>query len=222
MSILKYTIILDLFLNKLIPETKKSVSKCNKIFGSFIIKKEDLSFTISGTNNETENPLFHGEISTIINFFKSKNLNPKEYFLVSAHREENVDYEKNLKSLLISLNSVADKFNIPIIVSTHPRTKDRIDKMKGKVKANKLVRFLKPLGFLDYIKLQKNAYCVISDSGTITEESSILGFPAIMIRQAHERPEGMDEGTLIMSGLDQNRIIESINCLLYTSPSPRD
>ena len=139
------------------------------------------------------------------------NLNPKEYFLVSAHREENVDYEKNLKSLLISLNSVADKFNIPIIVSTHPRTKDRIDKMKGKVKPNKLVRFIKPLGFLDYIKLQKNAYCVISDSGTITEESSILGFPAIMIRQAHERPEGMDEGTLIMSGLDQNRIIESIN-----------
>lgn len=138
-------------------------------------------------------------------------LNAKEYFLVSAHREENVDYEKNLKSLLISLNLVADKFNIPIIVSTHPRTKDRIDKMKGKVKPNKLVRFLKPLGFLDYIKLQKNAYCVISDSGTITEESSILGFPAIMIRQAHERPEGMDEGTLIMSGLDQNRIIESIH-----------
>tara|TARA_B100001113_G_scaffold302961_1_gene262649 strand:+ start:487 stop:1635 length:1149 start_codon:yes stop_codon:yes gene_type:complete len=141
-------------------------------------------------------------------------LNPKEYFLVSAHREENVDYEKNLKSLLISLNSVADKFNIPIIVSTHPRTKDRIDKMKGKVKPNKLVRFLKPLGFLDYVKLQKNAYCVISDSGTITEESSILGFPAIMIRQAHERPEGMDEGTLIMSGLDQNRIIESINVVI--------
>ena len=142
---------------------------------------------------------------------KDLKLTPKQFFLVSAHREENVDYEKNLKSLLVSLNSIADKYKFPIIVSTHPRTKDRIDKMKGKIKPNKLIRFLKPLGFFDYIKLQKSAYCVISDSGTITEESSILGFPAIMIRQAHERPEGMDEGTLIMSGLNQNRIIESIN-----------
>ena len=85
MSILKYEVILDLFLNKLIPDTKKSVSKGNKIFGAFIIKKDDLSFTISGTNNETENPLFHGEISTIINFFKSKNLNPKDYLFISSH-----------------------------------------------------------------------------------------------------------------------------------------
>jgi len=145
------------------------------------------------------------------NIHNDLKLVPKEYFLVSAHREENVDYEKNLKSLLISLNSIAEKFNIPIVVSTHPRTKDRINKMKDKIKPNKLIRFLKPLGFFDYIKLQKNSYCVISDSGTITEESSILRFPAVMIRQAHERPEGMDEGTLIMSGIDENRIIESIN-----------
>ena len=137
-------------------------------------------------------------------------LDNQKYFLVSAHREENVDYGSNLNSFLSSLNSIADKFNLPIIVSTHPRTKNRISKMKNKIKAHKLIRFMKPLGFFDYIQLQKNAYCVISDSGTITEESSILEFPAIMIRQAHERPEGMDKGTLIMSGLDHSRIIESI------------
>ena len=141
---------------------------------------------------------------------KELKLDNQKYFLVSAHREENVDYDSNLNSLLSSLNSIADTFNLPIIVSTHPRTKNRISKMKNKIKAHKLIRFMKPLGFFDYIQLQKNAYCVISDSGTITEESSILQFPAIMIRQAHERPEGMDKGTLIMSGLDHSRIIESI------------
>ena len=143
---------------------------------------------------------------------KSKlSLKEKEYFLVSAHREENVDYEKNLTSLLISLNAIADKYKLPIIISTHPRTKDRIEKLKGKVKSNKLISFIKPLGFFDYINLQQFSKCVISDSGTITEESSVLKFPAIMIRQAHERPEGMDEGTLIMSGLDKDRILESID-----------
>ncbi len=141
---------------------------------------------------------------------KELKLDNQKYFLVSAHREENVDYDSNLNLFLSSLNSIADTFNLPIIVSTHPRTKNRIFKMKNKIKAHKLIRFMKPLGFFDYIQLQKNAYCVISDSGTITEESSILQFPAIMIRQAHERPEGMDKGTLIMSGLDHNRIIESI------------
>ena len=141
---------------------------------------------------------------------KELKLDNQKYFLVSAHREENVDYDSNLNSFLISLNSIADTFNLPIIVSTHPRTKNRISKMKNKIKTHKLIRFMKPLGFFDYIQLQKNAYCVISDSGTITEESSILEFPAIMIRQAHERPEGMDKGTLIMSGLDHSRIIESI------------
>ena len=141
-------------------------------------------------------------------------LKEKKYFLVSAHREENVDYQKNLKSLLISLNSIAEKYKLPIIVSTHPRTKNRIEKMKDKIKSNKLIKFIKPLGFFDYINLQQFSKCVISDSGTITEESSILKFPAIMIRQAHERPEGMDKGTLIMSGLEKNRILESIDVVI--------
>ena len=139
------------------------------------------------------------------------NIKSKEYFLVSAHREENVDYNDNLEALLNSLNSIADKYNLPVIVSTHPRTRDRLQKFDKKIKMNSLIKFLKPLGFFDYIKLQSLSYCVISDSGTITEESSILKFPAIMIRQAHERPEGMDEGTLIMSGLKKDRIIESID-----------
>ena len=141
-------------------------------------------------------------------------LKDKEYFLVSAHREENVDYKNNLHSLLISLNAIAEKYKLPIVVSTHPRTKNRIDKLKQKPKSNKLIRFIKPIGFFDYINLQQFSKCVISDSGTITEESSVLRFPAIMIRQAHERPEGMDNGTLIMSGLEKNRIIESIDVVV--------
>ena len=157
----------------------------------------------------------------ILNYYKEEiskskvintlNLKSKKYFLVSAHREENVDYNNNLEALLNSLNSIAEKYNIPVIVSTHPRTKDRLKKFDKKIKMNSLIKFIKPLGFFDYIKLQSSSYCVISDSGTITEESSILKFPAIMIRQAHERPEGMDEGTLIMSGLKKDRIIESID-----------
>ena len=138
-------------------------------------------------------------------------LKSNKYLLVSIHREENVDYSSNLTSLLESLNYIAEKYKFPVIVSTHPRTKDRISKLKTNIKLNSLIQFLKPLGFFDYIKLQKSSFCVISDSGTITEESSILKFPAIMIRQAHERPEGMDEATVIMSGIDKNRIDESIN-----------
>ena len=138
-------------------------------------------------------------------------LKSKKYFLVSIHREENVDYSSNLTSLLESLNYIAEKYKLPVIVSTHPRTKDRITKLKTSIKLNSLIQFLKPLGFFDYIKLQKSSFCVISDSGTITEESSILKFPAVMIRQSHERPEGMDEATVIMSGIDKNRIDESIN-----------
>ena len=138
-------------------------------------------------------------------------LKERNYFVVSAHREENIDDEANFKNLIASLKAVSKKYNKPVIVSTHPRTRIKIE--KSKIKISKNIQFLKPLGFFDYVKLQQNSYCVISDSGTITEESSILNFPAVMIRQAHERPEGMDEGTLIMSGLKPERVLDSIKIM---------
>ena len=160
----------------------------------------------------------------ILNFYKEKidnsniltNLEifPQKYFLVSIHREENVDYPENLQLLLDSLNAIAEKYQLPLIVSTHPRTRKRIDDiLASSFRINSLISFMKPLGFFEYIKLQQFAKCVISDSGTITEESSILNFPAIMVRAAHERPEGMDEGTLILSGVGRERILESIQII---------
>jgi UDP-N-acetylglucosamine 2-epimerase len=149
------------------------------------------------------------------------NLSVGGYFIVSMHREENVDYEDNLTQLLESLNSIAEIYKIPVIVSTHPRTKNRIDQLGKKVDMNNLIIFSKPLGFFDYIKLQLSAKCVISDSGTITEESSILNFSAIMIRSAHERPEGMDNGTLIMSGLQSDSILQAIKVVIELNKTAR-
>jgi len=144
------------------------------------------------------------------NILEQLELKEKEFFIVSAHREENVDSEQNFHDLLDSLNTIADTYKKRVIVSTHPRTRKKLELMPTK-KFNPIIEFMKPLGFFDYIALQKHAYCAISDSGTITEESAILGFPAITIRQAHERPEGMDEGTLIMSGLKSEDILSAID-----------
>ncbi len=141
------------------------------------------------------------------------NLQTGQYFVVSAHREENVDSEENFANLLASLNAIAEKYNCPIIFSTHPRTRKKLE-LRGEEDLDSRIQFLKPLGFFEYVKLQMNATCVISDSGTITEESSILNFPAVTIRQAHERPEGMDEGTLVMCGLQAERVMDSIEVVV--------
>ncbi|MBF8731380.1 MULTISPECIES: non-hydrolyzing UDP-N-acetylglucosamine 2-epimerase [Pseudomonas] len=135
-----------------------------------------------------------------------------KYFIVSAHREENVDSPDNLRDFLATLRALVDQYGYPVIVSTHPRTRKRLESL-GESLDHPLIRFVKPFGLLDYIKLQMSAFCVLSDSGTITEEASLLNLPAVTLRNAHERPEGMDEGTLIMSGLKAESVLAAVKVI---------
>ncbi len=135
-------------------------------------------------------------------------LSPGRYLVVSAHREENVDDVDNFNDLLETLEALSRRFDLPLIVSTHPRTRKRLE--SGPALTDERVRFLKPLGFFDYVRLQQQALCTVSDSGTVTEEASILGFPAVTIRQAHERPEGMDEAAVVMCGLKPRRVVAAV------------
>ncbi|SRR6266851_4221626 len=155
---------------------------------------------------------------------KELQLVPQRFFVVSVHREENVDREDRLRDILETLRAVSQQYGFPIIVSTHPRTRQRLEHLaeeRDRLLAEN-VRFLKPFGFLDYVKLEMSAYCVLSDSGTITEESSLLGFPAVTLREAHERPEGMDAGVLIMSGLKSERVLQAIAVVTHESADRRE
>ncbi len=140
-------------------------------------------------------------------------LKEKEYFMVSTHREENVDNPENLKKILVALNTIGEKYALPIIVTTHPRTRKRIDAL-GNFNFYPSIQFMKAFGFFDYIKLQKEAKCVLSDSGTISEEASILSFPAISLRQSMERPEAQDAGSIILTGFEPEIVLSSVRTVI--------
>lgn len=174
------------------------------------IRPETIIKTGSHMREVLDHYMFKIEQSDVL---KRMGLTAGKFFIVSAHREENVDTPQNMQDLIETLNALAETYDCPVIVSTHPRTQKRLDTMElGKL--NPHIQFLKPFGFCDYIKLQMEALCVVSDSGTITEEASLLNLPAITIRNAHERPEGMDVGTLIMSGLKKERVLDAVRVII--------
>jgi UDP-N-acetylglucosamine 2-epimerase (non-hydrolysing) len=163
----------------------------------------------------------------VLSYYKDKIMQSKildelklekgKYFIVSVHREENVDNPENLKKIISILNHLAEEYQLPVIISTHPRTRRRIESLSSSLITHNALRFLKPFGFLDYNYLQLNAKCAISDSGTISEESAILHFPAITLRNSMERPEAMDCGSIILTGLDKNTVIKSIEIAINQS-----
>jgi UDP-N-acetylglucosamine 2-epimerase (non-hydrolysing) len=157
------------------------------------------------------NEVIHDNLSKIkaSGILKELSLKPKEYFIVSVHREENVDNSDHLQKIITVLNKLAEEYKIPVIVSTHPRTRKRLDSNKS-LKINAGIQFLKPFGFSDYVHLQMNAKCTISDSGTISEESAILNFPAISLRESMERPEAQDAGTIILTGFEPDVVLGAV------------
>jgi len=161
------------------------------------------------------------ELNTQITNNKSQ-ITKGNYFVVSVHREENVDNEENLKQILNTLNKLAVHYKFPIIISTHPRTRKRIEELDQSLITNNYLHFLKPFGFTDYVNLQMNALCTISDSGTISEESAILSFPAISLRQSMERPEAQDTGTIILTGFDPDVVLNAVATVIDEYQSPPD
>ena len=169
------------------------------------IRKEHIFVTGSPMTEVLHKNMEKIQSSNVLN---ELNLEPEKYILVSAHREENIDNEKNFFSLMNALNHIAERYQLPIIYSTHPRSWKKIEERKFKF--NPLIRQLKPFGFLDYNKLQLNSFCTLSDSGTLSEESAILGFPAVLIRTSTERPEVLDKGTMVIGGITERDIVQAV------------
>jgi UDP-N-acetylglucosamine 2-epimerase (non-hydrolysing) len=143
-------------------------------------------------------------------------LSPKKYFLISTHREENVDNKANLQEMIDSFNGLVEKYNLPLIISTHPRTRKRLEAL-GVREMDSKIQFMKPFGFYDYIKLQQNALCILSDSGSVSEEAAILGVPAVTIRNSMERPEAMDTGSIMITGINKETILQSVETTIQLS-----